>query len=177
MCPLTTLYTWGSLHSTFSQEYTLSVTFTHGNRKSITDLHDNMLCTTVSLKSSLYPEAVCTLYMPAVSNHQSHKPANGWKSGVSTAYTLYPYGNIPVYFRPHSHVQHDERGTALANTGRQCNKSHIKCFHYGEIGHYANKCPKSKKDEDRIANMILQGMPDREDDNQPSFQFVQYLAT
>ena len=46
----------------------------------------------------------------------------------------------------------EEENTTLASEGQQRQKkkdlSKIKCFRFGEMGHYATKCPLKKKDKD-----------------------------
>ena len=46
-------------------------------------------------------------------------------------------------------VKQEEEDVALASEGKQEKQkkkdlSKIKCFHYGELGHYATQCPRKK---------------------------------
>ena len=42
--------------------------------------------------------------------------------------------------------------------------SKIKCFHYGELGHFANNCPQKKKDKEASSSKAVVADNGSEDD-------------
>ena len=58
-------------------------------------------------------------------------------------------------------------GVSFTTDGQRKDKSKLKCYGCGKLGHFEYECPDAKKEEDEptnVANMLLTGVNDIEDD-------------
>ena len=59
----------------------------------------------------------------------------------------------------HKVMKEEEEDASLASKRQQgkkkCDMSKIKCFQFGEIGHFASNCPQGKKDKEASISKVV----------------------
>jgi Zinc knuckle len=80
----------------------------------------------------------------AIETYQTLIDTGEWTMNVPTKDKMSPETNALVQ-KVCNQVVKDLKGSNSSSSGKNKNLSKVKCFKCNEMGHYANKCPKTEK--------------------------------